>query len=450
MLSIRRLAVCNSQAQSGLCRKLNIITLQQPRNKFDIKKYLESFHFDEKRDLFSDRAAGSTRIEFVQIQDNTFPRFINEFWTSKQRQANPIHEIAYRACFKPQLPRFFIDLLTEQGDAVYDPFSGRGTTVLEAALLGRNIIANDVNPLSQLIAYPRLFVPRIEELEKRVGQIPIDKDARAHIDLSMFYHAATEAEVVSLKKYLLERATSGKQDELDLWIRMVATNRLTGHSAGFFSIYTLPPNQAALPQGQIKINRKRNQRPEYRDTKKIILSKSRSLVKEITEPLRKLLAAIGKRALFLTEDARATNEIESNSVQLTVTSPPFLDVVHYSADNWLRCWFNGIDAHRIEEGLTMSRTIEEWCAVMGDVFKELFRITARGGWVAFEVGEVKGGKIRLDEHVVPLGVTAGFACEGILINEQTFTKTSNIWGIRNNTKGTNTNRVVIFHKGANL
>jgi DNA modification methylase len=59
-------------------------------------------------------------------------KYTNEFWTSRQRQASSIHEISYRACFKPQLPRFFIILLTKKGDIVYDPFSGRGTTVIEA------------------------------------------------------------------------------------------------------------------------------------------------------------------------------------------------------------------------------------------------------------------------------------------------------------------------------
>jgi hypothetical protein len=83
---------------------------------------------------------------------------------------------------------------------------------------------------------------------------------------------------------------------------------------------------------------------------------------------------------------------------------------------------------------------------MGDVFRELFRITRKGGWVAFEVGEVRGGSVKLDEHVVPLGLAAGFECEGILINLQEFTKTSNIWGINNNTHGTNTNRIVMFKK----
>ncbi|HQI76296.1 MAG TPA: DNA methyltransferase, partial [Candidatus Latescibacteria bacterium] len=58
--------------------------------------------------------------------------FVNEFWTARQRQASSLHEVSYRACFKPQLSRFFIERLTAPGDAVYDPFMGRGTTVIEA------------------------------------------------------------------------------------------------------------------------------------------------------------------------------------------------------------------------------------------------------------------------------------------------------------------------------
>src|SRR5438270_11507136 len=40
------------------------------------------------------------------------PTFVNEFWTSRQCQAHSLHEISYRACFKPQLPRFLIERLT--------------------------------------------------------------------------------------------------------------------------------------------------------------------------------------------------------------------------------------------------------------------------------------------------------------------------------------------------
>ena len=70
----------------------------------------------------------------------------------------------------------------------------------------------------------------------------------------------------------------------------------------------------------------------------------------------------------------------------------------------------------------------------------------KNGWVAFEVGEVRNGKIKLDEAVIPIGIAAGFECVILVINKQEFTKTANIWGVKNNTKGTNTNRIVLFKK----
>ncbi len=62
----------------------------------------------------------------AQVWEGPIRYLINEFWTSGQRQAHSIHEVSYRACFKPQLPEFFIKRLTKPGDAVYDPFMGRG------------------------------------------------------------------------------------------------------------------------------------------------------------------------------------------------------------------------------------------------------------------------------------------------------------------------------------
>ncbi|MGD1044390.1 MAG: DNA methyltransferase [Bacteroidota bacterium] len=387
-----------------------------------------------------------TTVEDIDVAGQSIPRFNGEFWTSQQRQALSLHEVSYRACFKPQLPRFFIEYLTNEGDTVYDPFSGRGTTALEAGLLCRKVIANDANPLSTLLCKPRFFPPSLEELMKRLDSIPIKEKVEADIDLSMFYHPKTEAEIVSLKDYLDNRRESGTEDDIDRWIRMVATNRLTGHSKGFFSVYTLPPNQAVSAASQRKINVKMQQEPEHRDTRVIIFKKSKTLLSGVTSADRGNLQHAGETAHFLTSDARETKSLVANSVQLTVTSPPFLDIVDYVQDNWLRCWFNSLDASDAAKTITMPRSLEEWSAIMFGVFRELYRITKPRGFVAFEVGEIRNNKVRLDEHVVPLGVKAGFTCVGIIINEQYFTKTSNIWGVDNNEKGTNSNRIVIFRK----
>jgi len=389
--------------------------------------------------------SGAPVRDALPIADRCIPRLTGEFWTARQRQACPLHEISYRACFKPQLPRYFIERLTQPGDVVYDPFSGRGTTAIEAALLGRRVIANDINPLSAILTAPRFHVPARQAVAERLTRIP-SAERQAQMDLSMFFHPDTEREIIGLRDYLIARRRAGEEDEVDAWIRMVATNRLTGHSSGFFSVYTLPPNQAASPEGQQRINARLGQRPTYRDTRAIILRKTASLTRSLTEAQRANLRLAGQSALLLTCDARCVRAIPDASVQLTVTSPPFLDVVQYAADNWLRCWFNDIDASAVAQQMILARSPEAWKAEMQAVFDELYRVTRPGGWVAFEVGEVRSGQVCLDEHVAPLGESAGFACITVLVNRQHFTKTANIWGIRNNARGTNTNRIVVFHK----
>jgi hypothetical protein len=178
----------------------------------------------------------------------------------------------------------------------------------------------------------------------------------------------------------------------------------------------------------------------------LVVRKTRQLLRGLDEEDRARLERRRRDALFLTGDARRTPAIAPNSVRLTVTSPPFLDQVAYAKDNWLRCWFNGLDPDRVGAGITMARSVTAWSGVMADVFAELYRVTAPGGHVAFEVGEVRRGTVPLDEHVVPLGEEAGFACRAILVNSSRFTKTSHIWGVENHARGTNTNRIVLFRK----
>jgi hypothetical protein len=206
----------------------------------------------------------------------------------------------------------------------------------------------------------------------------------------------------------------------------------------------MPPNQAVSVKSQRKINARRNQTPPRRDVAGLILKKTRILLRDCDDATRRVLAGVAPRAVLLTQPAARTPEIPAQSVSLVVTSPPFLDVVDYATDNWLRCWFLGIDAQAVE--LTVPKKLAAWQAAMTEVFHELRRVLKPGGHVAFEVGEVHGGKTKLEEAVLPCGVAAGLEPLLVLINDQQFTKTANCWGVDNMAKGTNTNRIVLFSR----
>ena len=386
-----------------------------------------------------------TRIERFPDPEINLPVFVNEFWTSKQRAASSLHEVSYRACFKPQLPRFFISRLTLEGDLVYDPFMGRGTTPLEAGLLRRRIAGCDINPLSRLLLAPRLNPPTIGEVAERLKQIPrSNSDADQNQELLVFYHPKTLSDICSMRSYIIDRRSSGEFDHIDAWIQMVATNRLTGHSSGFFSVYTLPPNQAVSVEAQKKINDKRKQIPPFRNVRESILKKTQTLLSKVSSADIRNLREFASDAQLIDESSDRTPQILEDTVSLVVTSPPFLDVVNYQKDNWLRCWFNGLDADRIS--VWQHKKVGDWTNAMTRVFCELKRILVPGGHVAFEVGEVRGGKLLLETLVAPAAIKAGLVPKLILINDQVFTKTSNCWGVSNLKKGTNTNRIVLLQK----
>lgn len=386
-----------------------------------------------------------TRIEHFNDRDKSVPIFTNEFWTSKQRAASSLHEISYRACFKPQLPRFFIERLSRAGGAVYDPFLGRGTTMIEAGLLGRRCFGCDVNPLSTILTSPRLRPPSTEAVRRRLAQLDWSYSGDLNEDLLAFYHPETLREIYGLREHLLERARQNDLSDVDHWIRMVATNRLTGHSPGFFSVYTLPPNQAVTAARQQRINALRGQTPPRRSVPELIARKTQTLLKDVSEMDRRILLHAASRSVFITSSCENTPTLKDASVDLVVTSPPFLDVVDYAGDNWLRCWFNGIDPTGI--GIWTDKKPEVWSSRMTSVFFELSRVLKRGGYIAFEVGEVRGGKVKMEDLVIPAAWEAGLVAAFVLINSQVFTKTANCWGVSNNQLGTNTNRIIVLHKG---
>lgn len=200
------------------------LSMQRPAHNFPGTPIID---IDRNFNLY-----GQSSVEF---DDEGIKYLVNEFWTSGQRKCHSIHEISYRACFKPQLPEFFINYLTRPSDWVYDPFMGRGTTPVQASLMGRKAARNDVNPPSRSLARPRLRAVSLSQVLSQLRQIDWGAGRVVDKDLLVFYSQKTLAQITALRNWLDKIASIGDDvDPVIDWIRMVALNRFTGHSSGFF------------------------------------------------------------------------------------------------------------------------------------------------------------------------------------------------------------------------
>ena len=67
--------------------------------------------------------------------------------------------VKHDATFPVALPSFFIKAYSDEGDSIFDPFMGSGTTLIAAEQLGRKCYGMEISP-----AYCDVIVKRWENL----------------------------------------------------------------------------------------------------------------------------------------------------------------------------------------------------------------------------------------------------------------------------------------------
>lgn len=107
---------------------------------------------------------------------------------------------SFPAKFPPQLPKLFIEALTEPGDIILDPMLGSGTTIIEAYASGRKGIGFDIDPLAIRIASVKATTLQKNEVlrlgskiyNNAIIEFKENKEALAH-NLDRFFDAKTKA-----------------------------------------------------------------------------------------------------------------------------------------------------------------------------------------------------------------------------------------------------------------
>ena len=86
------------------------------------------------------------RKKITKLGPENFELEMNTVWSFPNRGDWATHDAKYSGNWSPYIPRNLLLRYSVEGDLVLDQFAGGGTTLVEAKLLGRNIIGVDVNP----------------------------------------------------------------------------------------------------------------------------------------------------------------------------------------------------------------------------------------------------------------------------------------------------------------
>ncbi len=87
-------------------------------------------------------------MKIKRWEPENFTLEMNTVWSFPERGNWATHDAKYRGNWSPYIPRNLLLRYSKAGDLVLDQFAGGGTTLIEAKLLGRNIIGVDINPVA--------------------------------------------------------------------------------------------------------------------------------------------------------------------------------------------------------------------------------------------------------------------------------------------------------------
>ena len=394
-------------------------------------------------------------------------------WKDQQRLwGHSFHPMcSYLASFPAGLVHAFIARYTRPGDVVLDPFSGRGTTPLQACAEGRVGAGNDLNPFAHILTAAKIDAPTRADVRTRLvalrlawaatagewneiaarvfaepgspeilvpgpGSRPIGgspafrPDAFVPAEVALAFHPRTLAQLLYL------RAGLDPDDRTDRFLLATLTGILHGKSASYLS--AVMPNTFSMAPRYVRdfVARTGFRSPE-RDAFTLLEDKVRRLFRQPVPATRgiALLGDARDSGVRFREALRARGLPER--ARLVVTSPPYLRVVKYGYYNWLRLWLLGYDAAAIDDLLDDAHHRDAYLYFMREVLRGLRTALADDAVVALVIGDVEmdrgrpaNGGIGLAEAVWEMAAAPeGYRLAGIALDDVAAgRKMTKIWG----------------------
>ncbi len=288
----------------------------------------------------------------------------------------------YVGKLKSGMVKVLINLYSQPGEIVLDPFCGSGVVPLEAVLAGRRAWANDLSPYAYVLTRGKLEAPgaervaleRAKELADRVEQ------EAPRVDLSEvpewvqeFFHPDTLREIVVAFRTLRQRE--------DYFLMACLLGILHHVRPGFLSY----PASHLVPYLR-KSKYPPDEYPQmyaYRDLRSRLLAKVKRAYR------RHMLPVTWEEREYRVWQTNAMSlPISNATVDAIISSPPYFGALDYARDNRLRLWFLGCkDWKELDASLTASNKV--YLPQMSACLKEMDRVLRGGGYCVLVLGDVE-------------------------------------------------------------
>lgn len=294
---------------------------------------------------------------------------------------------SYMAMFPPSIPHVFINWLTKPGDVVYDPFCGRGTTVLEACAYGRVGLGSDANPLACILTAAKASPPTVQALGRRLAELR-RIDGRMDISnqstvIRRIFDRDVLAQLLWLRSQLSSRSKVDRFLLATLLGVLHANARTDGTPRGL--TIAMPNTFSMAPRYVLR----------YKAHHRLVPPKA-----NVLDSLEQRLRHLGGAPAGFRQGDAWMQDVTGHSrypkkqkrAQLIFSSPPYLSVMKYGKLNWLRLWLLDHEAPSVDSALFSSGSLPLYLEFIKRSIGRCSEVLADDGYMCFVIGDVRRGE----------------------------------------------------------
>ena len=329
-------------------------------------------------------------------ESDSLTRLDSRLWQgSFNRRESTLQQLSpYVGKLKSGMVKVLINLYSDKGDIVLDPFSGSGVVPLEAALCGRCAWANDLSHYAYVLTRGKLEAPQYERIAIQNAMDLIEKVEQNAQDVDIneipewvrsFFHPETLREVVAAfdilndqKDYFLTACLLGILHH----VRPGFLSYPASHLVPYLRTSKFPPEE--FPEMYA-----------YRDLRSRLIAKVKRAYRRSM-----LHAEWGRRCCQVWETNTMNLPIEDDTVDVIISSPPYFGALDYARDNRLRLWFLGCKDWK-ELDATLTANSKVYLPQMSVCLTEMNRILKPNSYCILVLGDViRDGKTRRTAEII--------------------------------------------------
>lgn len=299
---------------------------------------------------------------------------------------------SYLAMFPVEVPISLITKYSNENDLVMDNFSGRGTTAISSRFLKRNFIGNDLNPYSFVLTKIKISKINKDDLLKMLNLIEQEYqlwnkriDWNQFEEMLIYYSKTNLRQILFLRDRLgLNWRTNNQYENAILAFAlglMHGPQRKNGDSI-YFSLSM--SNFISMSPNYVK---KYSEKNNLKKDKNNIFEKIKN---RINQKFSSILDENYDDNFYYHNSLEDLFFVKNNSVNLVITSPPYLSLVDYTKSNWIKLWLLGYERSNLKKDIKLKDKLKlnEYIIFIKDYLNNIYKKLKNKAKVCLVVGDV--------------------------------------------------------------